>query len=108
MWAGLGGGSESGPFCMATHKYKGFPEFQLPQPPGSRVFHKYLLKGLKDCSLRLSNPRANLRTTPSPLAPQNQKAGHPGASNLLVNALVLEKSHPRPRSRADGPKEAPC
>ena len=26
-------------------------EFQLPQPPASRAFHKYLLKGLKDCSL---------------------------------------------------------
>lgn len=62
-------------------------EFLLSWPRGSRVFHKYLQKDLKDCSLQLSIHCTNLCTTLFLLTPQNQRTEDLGAFDLGVNAL---------------------
>ena len=97
--AGPAGAQNPGLSARPPTSTRAFRRVPAAPAPASRAFHKYLLKGLKDCSLRLSNHHANLRTTPCLLAPQNQRAGHPGASDLLVKALVSEKGHLRPRGQ---------
>ena len=97
--AGPAGAQNPGLSARPPISTRAFRRVPAAPAPASRAFHKYLLKGLKDCSLRLSNHHANLRTTPCLLAPQNQRAGHPGASDLLVKALVSEKGHLRPRGQ---------
>lgn len=80
---------ESRPFSRASTSTRAFQRFPVVLAHGSRVFHKYLQKRLKDCSLQLSIHCTNLCIAPFLLTPQNQRAEDLGAFDLEVNALIL-------------------
>lgn len=108
--AGLGGGEDIrvSASLHGRQQARGLSrEFLLSWPHGSRVFHKYLLKGLKDC---LSNSQSAVPISAPPLPRWHHRIRGQGSQGSLIlrpMPLFWGRGTQGPEVKGRQPEEAP-